>query len=109
LGREDDDNTQHEHRAAPYPGPLEPPAASTFAAKTTFSGTEVSTYNENLDDGTETLSVASYTSTSTAYGSDGAAVELPRAPTTRPEQTEFQCPYCWVVCPARHAIGKSWR
>jgi hypothetical protein len=106
LAREDDDKAQLEV-PDPKPLPLEAPAAPTLAGKTILSGTEASTYDRRLEDDMEALSLASYTST--AYGPDGAAAELPRPPPIGPDQTEFQCPYCCVACPARHASGKAWR
>jgi hypothetical protein len=104
LAREDDDKAQLE---VPDPEPLEPPAAPTLAGKTILTGTEASTYDRRLEDDMEALSLASYTST--AYGPDGSAAELPRPPLMGPDQTEFQCPYCCVACPTRHASGKAWR
>ncbi|KAH7141974.1 hypothetical protein EDB81DRAFT_723219, partial [Dactylonectria macrodidyma] len=82
-------------------------AATSLAGKTILSGTEGSTYERKLDDEVDTNSVVSYASTT--YDIDGTVADLPRAPPVRPPQTEFQCPYCWVTCPAHHAKGKSWR
>jgi cell wall-associated NlpC family hydrolase len=88
---------------------LTTPAATTpsLAGKTILSGTVGSTYERKLDDEIDIDSVVSYAST--AYDIDGTVADLPRAPPLKPSQTEFQCPYCWVTCPARHAKGKSWR
>ncbi len=84
-----------------------PVAAPSLAGKTILSGTEVSMYERTLDDGIGADSVVSYAST--AWDIDGTVADLPRAPLVEPPQTEFQCPYCRVTCPARHAKGKSWR
>ncbi|GKT45906.1 vegetative incompatibility protein HET-E-1 [Colletotrichum spaethianum] len=81
--------------------------APSLAGKSILSGTEVSTYNRKLDDEIDTHSVVSYASTT--YDIDGTVADLPQAPPVKPSQTEFQCPYCWVTCPARHSKGKYWR
>jgi len=39
-------------------------------------------------------------SASTARGLDGTRVPLPKAPKLADGQAEFQCPYCYVWCPA---------
>ncbi|KAK1763391.1 hypothetical protein QBC33DRAFT_598613 [Phialemonium atrogriseum] len=81
--------------------------AATLAETTILSGTEGSTYDRKLDDGIDTISVVSYTST--AFNIDGTVADLPRPPSIQAGQSEFRCPYCWVVCPERHDIGKPWR
>lgn len=81
--------------------------AASLAGITILSATEGSTYDRKLDDGIDTVSVVSYTST--AFNIDGTVADLPRPPSIQAGQSEFRCPYCWVVCPERHAIGKSWR
>ncbi|KAK3937487.1 hypothetical protein QBC46DRAFT_319554 [Diplogelasinospora grovesii] len=75
--------------------------------KTLLSQTEASRYEATLDDRTERGSVASYAST--ALDIEGKSVELPRPPSAALQGKEFICPYCLVLCPARHGWGKSWR
>ncbi|KAK0707940.1 hypothetical protein B0H67DRAFT_325079 [Lasiosphaeris hirsuta] len=82
-------------------------AVPSIAGKTILSGTEVTAYDRKLDADIDTQSMISYSST--AYSTGGSTAELPPPPSTRPTQSEFTCPYCWVVCPVRHAKGKDWR
>jgi hypothetical protein len=82
-------------------------APPSTTGETILSETEGTKYNSKLDDDIGTQSVVSYVST--AYNVDGAAADLPPPPWTQPEQTEFTCPYCCVVCPLRYKSGRSWR
>lgn len=82
-------------------------AAPSLAGKTVLSGTEVTSYDRTLDEDIETQSTISYTST--AYDAIDGTAKLPPPPTTQPSQFEFECPYCWVVCPVRHLRRKYWR
>ncbi|KAK2015893.1 hypothetical protein LZ32DRAFT_525673 [Colletotrichum eremochloae] len=117
LAREDEEkapskaNSEIQDSAnAPVPIPTALVAAVTapsLAGKSLLSVTEVSTYDRKLDDEIDAHSVVSYASTT--YDMDGTIADLPSAPQVKPPQTEFQCPYCCVTCPARHAKGKAWR
>ncbi|KAK3341839.1 WD40-repeat-containing domain protein [Lasiosphaeria hispida] len=82
-------------------------AVPSIAGKTILSGTEGTVYDRKLDADIDTQSMISYTST--AYSTGGSMADLPPPPSTKPTQSEFTCPYCWVVCPVRHAKGKHWR
>ncbi|KAK4186118.1 WD40-repeat-containing domain protein [Podospora australis] len=78
------------------------------AGETILSATEGTAYDRKLDDDVDMQSVISYTST--AFSHDGTSMaDLPQPPRTETGQAEFKCPYCWVVCPIRHAKGKHWR
>lgn len=46
-------------------------------------------------------------SASTARGLDGTRVPMPKAPRLIEGQTEFECPYCYVWCPASER--QRWR
>ncbi|KAK4204395.1 hypothetical protein QBC40DRAFT_272760 [Triangularia verruculosa] len=82
--------------------------APSIAGRTIMSGTEATTYDKKLDDEIDTQSTISHASTAFSYNIDGSVADLPRPPSLKPGQSEFKCPHCWAVCPARHARGKSW-
>ncbi|PGH13362.1 hypothetical protein AJ80_06356 [Polytolypa hystricis UAMH7299] len=82
-------------------------SALSAAGQTFLSATEATKYDTRLDDQLETASNISYATT--AYDPHGNIVDLPPPPSLSPFQKEFTCLYCCVVCPSRHAQGKSWR
>ncbi|OQV08179.1 hypothetical protein CLAIMM_12492, partial [Cladophialophora immunda] len=63
--------------------------------KTVLSGTDFSRYNNNLDDQLDTETVISYATT--AFDLSGKSPEFPPPPPEAGEQSEFVCPYCWVI------------
>lgn len=75
--------------------------------KTMISGTDISKYQNNLDDYLDIQTVISYATT--AKDIDGSSVALPLPPADASSKPEFVCPYCWVACPSRQGKGKSWR
>ena len=82
-------------------------SASSREAKTWLSGTVATEYDRNLDDKLDTQSSISYASTS--FDMHGNAIDIPPPPAISLTQTEFLCPYCRIVHPARHAKGRAWR
>ena len=72
-----------------------------------LSATEATKYDQKSDGEVDAQSTISYATT--AYDSDGNAIDLPQPPSAAALQSEFICPYCNVVCPSRHGKGKSWR
>jgi len=80
----------------PTPGP-----------KTLLSVTDYSNYKGNVDDRVEGQSIISYATT--AFDTQGNFVEVPQLPTETLSKPEFECPYCWVVCPSWDGSGKPWR
>ncbi|TGJ70079.1 Checkpoint kinase 2 [Orbilia oligospora] len=81
--------------------------APTIAGKTIFSKTEATRFDKRLDDTLETRSVISYASA--RVESDGGEIELPPPPVAVSKGTEFMCPYCGIMCPARHGKGAAWK
>ncbi|KAK6541415.1 hypothetical protein TWF694_007227 [Orbilia ellipsospora] len=76
-------------------------------AKTILSKTEATKFDKRLDDVLETQSVISYASRATdIYEND---VELPAPPAAAFNGPEFLCPYCGIVCPARHGERRAWK
>jgi hypothetical protein len=39
----------------------------------------------------------------------GRGVELPPPPKTANDGKDFECPYCYIICPARYGRGRPWR
>ncbi|KAK6501618.1 Checkpoint kinase 2 [Arthrobotrys musiformis] len=78
-----------------------------IAAKSILSMTEATKFDEHLDDKLEVQSVISYVSARVDI--DGNETELPPPPIAASQGTEYLCPYCGIVCPARHGKGSGWR
>lgn len=55
----------------------------------------------------ETQSVISFATT--ARDIKGRSVNLPLPPRAARDDRDFECPYCHVICSARHGTGKAWR
>ncbi|KAE9583000.1 hypothetical protein CGMCC3_g801 [Colletotrichum fructicola] len=86
------------------PRPVESHVPSS-AGRTLLSGTDATKYHHDGDN-VDTVSTISYVST--AFGDDGTS-ELPAPPLIKPDQLEFVCPYCHVLCAAREGRGRRWR
>ncbi|EXJ78183.1 hypothetical protein A1O3_09344 [Capronia epimyces CBS 606.96] len=81
--------------------------SSSVTGKTIFSKTEATAFDKRLDELLEVQSVISYVSTpDDVHGND---VELPAPPSAAAKGSEFWCPYCGIVCPARHGRPRAWR
>ena len=39
----------------------------------------------------------------------GKGVELPPPPRVADGEKDFECPYCYIICPARYGRGRAWR
>ncbi|EUC38074.1 hypothetical protein COCCADRAFT_22425 [Bipolaris zeicola 26-R-13] len=82
-------------------------APSQKTGKTMLSGTEVTQLHQSLDDIVDNKSVTSYAIT--VKDVHGKGIDLPPPPKSADGDKEFECPYCWIVCPARYGKGKAWR
>jgi hypothetical protein len=82
-------------------------APSQKTGKTLLSGTEVTQLHMSIDDIVDAKSVTSYAVT--VRDMDGKGIDLPPPPKSTDPDKDFECPYCWVVCPARYGKGRAWR
>jgi hypothetical protein len=82
-------------------------ASSHKTGKTLLSGTEATHHHQSLDEMVDTKSVTSYAVT--VKDIHGRGVELPPPPKGANEGKDFECPYCYIICPARYGRGRPWR
>lgn len=82
-------------------------AVSEKTNKTMLSGTEATFHHEALDDLVDLVSVTSYATT--VRDLSGRGIELPPPPRVADGDKDFECPYCFIICPARYGRGRSWR
>ncbi|KAF7577167.1 MACRO domain containing protein 1 [Pyrenophora tritici-repentis] len=82
-------------------------APSQKTGRTFLSGTEATQHHQSLDDIVDTKSVTSYAVT--VKDLHGKAVSLPPPPQTANGEKDFECPYCWIVCPARYGNSRAWK
>lgn len=82
-------------------------APSQKTGKTLLSGTEATQLHQSLDDIVDNKSVTSYAVT--LRDVHGKSIDLPPPPKSADGDKDFECPYCWVVCPARYSKGRAWR
>ncbi|RMZ73219.1 meiosis-specific serine threonine- kinase mek1 [Pyrenophora seminiperda CCB06] len=82
-------------------------APSQKTSKTLLSGTEATQHHQSLDEIVDTKSVTSYAAT--VKDLHGKAVNLPPPPQAANGDRDFECPYCWVVCPARYGNSRAWK
>ncbi|KAJ4363333.1 hypothetical protein N0V95_001106 [Ascochyta clinopodiicola] len=82
-------------------------APSQKTGKTMLSGTEATHHHQSLDDIVDTKSVTSYAVTVTDI--HGKGVNLPPPPKSADGERDFECPYCYIICPARYGRGRAWR
>lgn len=75
--------------------------------KTMLSGTEATHHHQSLDEIVDTKSVTSYAVTVTDI--HGKGVNLPPPPKNADGERDFECPYCYIICPARYGRGRPWR
>ncbi|KAF1986004.1 A1pp-domain-containing protein [Aulographum hederae CBS 113979] len=85
---------------------IAPKVTSDFG-KTLISGTEATAFHRTLDDAVDSKTVTSIATT--ARDLDGRGVELPPPPKDADGERDFECPYCFVICPARHGRERAWR
>jgi O-acetyl-ADP-ribose deacetylase (regulator of RNase III) len=82
-------------------------APSQKTGRTLLSGTEATHHHQSLDDIVDTKSVTSYAATVTDI--HGKGVNLPPPPKGADGEKDFECPYCYIICPARYGRGRPWR
>ncbi|KAF2866630.1 hypothetical protein BDV95DRAFT_584351 [Massariosphaeria phaeospora] len=82
-------------------------AASERTGKTLLSGTEVTQHHQSLDDIVDSKSVTSYATT--VRDLTGRGIDLPNPPKGASGDKDFECPYCFIICPGRYGQGRSWR
>jgi hypothetical protein len=82
-------------------------APSQKTGKTLLSGTEATHYHQSLDDIVDSKSVTSYATT--VKDLTGKGIELPPPPKTADGNRDFECPYCFIICPARYGKGRPWK
>ncbi|OCK75825.1 hypothetical protein K432DRAFT_408695 [Lepidopterella palustris CBS 459.81] len=80
---------------------------SESAPKSLISGTEATQHHRPLDEVVDSHSVTSYASTTRDL--TGHGIELPSPPKTANGDRDFECPYCYIICPARYGKGRTWR
>ncbi|KAF4630909.1 hypothetical protein G7Y89_g7224 [Cudoniella acicularis] len=73
-------------------------------SETTATAVGEMEFNPRLDSSQYSISVAS-----TSRGIDGAKVELPPPPKSCITDRDFECPYCFIICPARYQKPRAWR
>ncbi|KAF2005380.1 hypothetical protein P154DRAFT_457349 [Amniculicola lignicola CBS 123094] len=81
--------------------------ASEKTRKTLLSGTEATHYHQSLDEIVDARSVTSYATTHRDI--TGRGIELPAPPKAADGEKDFECPYCFIICPSRYSTGRSWR
>ena len=82
-------------------------APSQRTGKTMLSGTEATHHHQSLDDIVDAQSMTSYAAT--VMDIDGKGVSLPPPPKVADGQRDFECPYCYIICPARYGKVRAWR
>ncbi|KAH5436168.1 ADP-ribose phosphatase [Parastagonospora nodorum] len=82
-------------------------APSQKTGKTLLSGTEATQHHQSLDEIVDTKSVTSYAVT--VKDLHGKGVDLPPPPRAADSEKDFECPYCYIICPARYGRGRAWR
>ncbi|KAH7348035.1 hypothetical protein BKA66DRAFT_505128 [Pyrenochaeta sp. MPI-SDFR-AT-0127] len=82
-------------------------APSQKTRKTMLSGTEATHHHQSLDEMIDSKSVTSYAVT--VKDIHGKGVNLPPPPKAATGEKDFECPYCYIICPARYGRGRAWR
>ncbi|OMP89197.1 hypothetical protein BK809_0005918 [Diplodia seriata] len=75
--------------------------------RTLLSGTEATAHHRTLDDAVDSQSVTSVATTARDLGGHG--IDLPPPPSSADGERDFECPYCYVICPARYGRSRSWK
>ncbi|KAF2446128.1 hypothetical protein P171DRAFT_430342 [Karstenula rhodostoma CBS 690.94] len=87
--------------------PLPKQAPSQRTGKTLLSGTEATHHHQSLDDIVDSKSITSYAVT--VKDLSGKGINLPPPPKAADGDKDFECPYCFIICPARYGKGRPWR
>lgn len=82
-------------------------APSQKTGKTLLSGTEATHHHQSLDDIVDAKSVTSYATT--VRDITGKGIDLPPPPKNADGERDFECPFCFIICPARYGNGRPWR
>jgi O-acetyl-ADP-ribose deacetylase (regulator of RNase III) len=82
-------------------------AASEKTGKTMLSGTEATRHHQSLDEIVDSRSVTSYATT--VRDLTGKGIDLPPPPKAANGDKDFECPYCFIICPARYGKGRAWK
>ncbi|KAK7190075.1 hypothetical protein DPSP01_006371 [Paraphaeosphaeria sporulosa] len=82
-------------------------APSQKTGKSLLSGTEATHHHQSLDDIVDSKSVTSYAVT--VKDLSGKGIDLPPPPKAADGNKDFECPYCFIICPARYGKGRPWR
>ena len=82
-------------------------APSQRTGKTLLSGTEATHHHQSLDDIVDSKSVTSYATT--VRDLTGKGIDLPPPPKAANGEKDFECPFCFIICPARYGNGRPWR
>jgi hypothetical protein len=80
---------------------------SEWMPKSLLSGTEATQHHHSLDEVADNQSVTSYATT--ARDLTGRGIKLPSPPKAATGERDFECPYCFIICPARYGKGRAWR
>lgn len=72
--------------------------ASEKTGRTLLSGTEATHHHQSLDDIVDSKSVTSYATT--VRDLTGKGIDLPPPPIVANGEKDFECPYCFIICPA---------
>ncbi|KAH6622381.1 hypothetical protein C7974DRAFT_398175 [Boeremia exigua] len=92
---------------SPSPVPALAALPSQRTGRTMLSGTEATHHHQSLDDMVDMKSMTSHAVTVTDI--HGKSVNLPAPPKCTDGDRDFECPYCYIICPARYGRGRSWR
>jgi O-acetyl-ADP-ribose deacetylase (regulator of RNase III)/tetratricopeptide (TPR) repeat protein len=82
-------------------------SASEKTGKTMLSGTEATHHHQSLDEIVDSRSVTSYATT--VRDLTGKGIDLPPPPKGADGDKDFECPYCFIICPARYGKGRAWK
>ncbi|KAF2811172.1 uncharacterized protein BDZ99DRAFT_570424 [Mytilinidion resinicola] len=99
--------TPEDSQAKPETVQNTPLTQSKWAPKSMLSGTEATQHHRSLDEIVDSQSVTSYATTTRDL--TGHGIELPPPPKQAIEDRDFECPYCYIICPARYGRGRAWR
>ncbi|KAF1850975.1 uncharacterized protein K460DRAFT_382512 [Cucurbitaria berberidis CBS 394.84] len=87
--------------------PINVIAPSQKTGKTLLSGTEATQHHQSLDEIVDARSMTSYAVT--VKDIHGKGIDLPPPPKAANGDKDFECPYCYIICPARYGRGRAWR
>jgi hypothetical protein len=82
-------------------------ASERTGGKTLLSVTEATQHHQSLDDIVDSKSVTSYATT--VRDLTGKGIDLPPPPRSADGERDFECPYCFIICPGRYGKGRPWR